>query len=266
MNLALGAIILTLLFLPAVSFRIAVNRLENLKGLLSALSVTDSIWVFTIIPLIIHALLVLLLAASGVIIKFDLILHIIYSNENFPLSNRVLAADIPAFLGYNLIALLLGFISGTIVNSLEKRWGLISGIFGLRNDWYEAFEGDVLNKNREKCIPFRMDAVYIDVLSNTKETSILYSGIFMKYYFKPRSSELDYLVLRDAMKRDMRKEYHADGPRPEMGRSCFYDLNTGDGVPIKGDYLIIPMKEVLNINVTYIYLDFLFVNPPNIAE
>jgi hypothetical protein len=260
MNLALGAIILTLLFLPAVSFRIAVNRLENLKGLLSALSVTDSIWVFTIIPLIIHALLVLLLAASGVIIKFDLILHIIYSNENFPLSNRVLAADIPAFLGYNLIALLLGFISGTIVNSLEKRWGLISGIFGLRNDWYEAFEGDVLKKNREKCIPFRMDAVYIDVLSDTKEASILYSGIFMKYYFKPRSSELDYLVLRDAMKK------YVDGPHSEMERSGFYDFNTGDGIPIKGDYLIIPMKEVLNINVTYIYLDFLFVNPPAIAE
>ncbi len=261
MNLALGAIILTLLFLPAVSFRIAVNRLENLKGLLSALSVTDSIWVFTIIPLIIHALLVLLLAASGVTIKFDLILHIIYSNENFPLSNRVLAVDVPAFLGYNLIALLLGFLSGIVVNALEKRRRLISGIFGLRNDWYEAFEGDVLNKNRERYTPFRMDAVYIDVLSNTKETSILYSGIFMKYYFKPRSSELDYLVLRDAMKRDMRREYRADMPG-----SGFYDLNTGDGVPIKGDYLIIPMKEVLNINVTYIYLDFLFVNPPNIVE
>lgn len=48
MNVALGAFMLTLLFLPAVSFRLAINRLENLKGLLFTLSITDSIWVFTI--------------------------------------------------------------------------------------------------------------------------------------------------------------------------------------------------------------------------
>ena len=54
MNLALGAFILTLLFLPAISFILAVNRLENLKGLLSTLSITDSIWVFTIVPIVTH--------------------------------------------------------------------------------------------------------------------------------------------------------------------------------------------------------------------
>jgi hypothetical protein len=251
MNLALGAIILTLLFLPAISFRIAVNRLENLKGLLTTLSIIDSIWVFTVIPIIIHALLVLLLAAAGVTIKFDLLLHIISSSERFPLNNGTLAFDIPAFLGYNLAALFLGFLSGFVTNSLERRWRWVSRVFGLKNEWYEALEGQVLVIRNKEHASLRIDAVYIDVLANTKESSILYSGFIRKYYFKPRSSELDFLVLGHAKKRDIGNAYRRDDHHLE---SVLYDHDANDPVQIKGDCFIIPMKEVLNINVTYISL------------
>lgn len=241
-----------MLFLPAVSFRFAVNRLENLKGLLSTLSITDSIWVFTVVPIVIHTLMILLLTICGVTIKFDLILNIISSNKGFALNNKVLAIDIASFLGYNVTALLWGSLLGFLINVIERRKRWVSRIFGLGNEWYETFEGDILNTNTEDTNLSGIDVVYVDVLSNTKETSVLYSGVVVKYYYKPRSTELDYLVLSDVVKRDLRKEYRTDKPHFEGGKSSFYDHNSGDAVPIEGNYLIIPMKEVSNINVSYL--------------
>lgn len=249
MNLALGAFILTLLFLPAITFRLAVNRLENLKGLLSILSITDSIWVFTIIPIITHAGLLLLLRSIGVTTKFDLILNIIYANSSFPLNNQILEKDLIKFLGYNFLAIIVGFFSGFLMNTLEHRWKLISKFWGLRNEWYEAFEGDLLGINSTK-----IDAVYVDVLVNTRESSILYSGFLVKYYFKPRSTELEYLVLQEVTRRDLRKTYRTDNLHIESGKSSFYDLNTGESKSMNGNYLILPMEEVLNVNISYIYL------------
>lgn len=256
MNLALGAFILTLLFLPAVSFRLAVNRLENLKGLLSGLSITDSIWVFTIVPIVIHAVLLLFFWVTGIVVKFDLILNIIYSNPKFVLDNNVLGIDTIKFLGYSLVAILAGFFLGFIVNYLEERNKLISRLFSLGNEWYEAFEGDILNISGEGANVSNIDLVYLDVLTNTKESSILYSGILVKYYYKPKSTELDYLVLQKAVKRDLRKEYRSDKMHIESGKSSFYDAKVGETMPIRGDYLIVPMKEVININISYLYLDF----------
>ncbi|SFO02005.1 hypothetical protein SAMN05428949_4153 [Chitinophaga sp. YR627] len=255
MNLALGAFILTLLFLPAISFRLAVNRLENLKGLLSALSITDSIWVFTVVPIFIHIIILLCFCLFNVTVKFDLILNIIYSNSRFTLNNAILGPDIIKFLGYNLLAIFLGGVLGFMINKLEMRWKLVSRLFGLGNEWYEAFEGDILNISGEQSNVSNIDLVYLDVLANTKEASILYSGILVKYYYKPKSTELDYIVLQRAVKRDLRKEFRSDKPHVEAGKASFYDQHTGDSMPVKGDYLIIPMKEVLNINITYLYFD-----------
>lgn len=255
MNLALGAFILTLLFLPAVSFRLAVNRLENLKGLLSTLSITDSIWVFTIVPIVIHAVLLVIFGLLGIVVKFDLMLNIIYSNPKFPLNNQLLGTDIAKFLGYSMLAITAGFFLGFLINILEVQWKLISRVFSLGNEWYEAFEGDILRVSGEASNVPEIDLVYVDVLANTKESSILYSGILVKYYYKPKSTELDYLVLQKAVKRDLRKAYRTDTPHIGSGKASFYDQDAGEKMPIKGDYLIVPMKEVLNINITYLILD-----------
>jgi hypothetical protein len=200
MNVALGAFMLTLLFLPAVSFRLAINRLENLKGLLSTLSITDSIWVFTIIPIMIHLMLIIILRSLNYIIKLDLLLNITYSNARFPLDNRVLGKDLISFSAYNLLAITIGFFWGAFINILERKRKLISRLLGRGNEWYEAFEGNVVEVTEGKINMGKSDFVYLDVLAGTKESSILYSGVLVKYYYKPRSTELDYLVLGLAKK------------------------------------------------------------------
>lgn len=246
-----------MLFLPAISFRLAINRLENLKGLLLTLSITDSVWTFTVVPIVIHMFLITALRFLHFVIKLDLLLNITYSNAKFPLHNNLLGRDLINFLGYNLLAIAIGFVSGLLTNMIERRWNLISHLLGRGNEWYEAFEADILKIRGETKIR-NVDLVYLDVLVTTKESSVLYSGFLAKYYFKPRSTELDYLVLRRAKKRDLRKLYSTDNPHIRAGKSNFYDPDTGAPYRIQGDYLILPMKEVININITYFYLDDLF--------
>ncbi|MFM7857607.1 MAG: hypothetical protein ACKO96_38230, partial [Flammeovirgaceae bacterium] len=88
MNIALGAFILTLLFLPSITFRFAINRNDQLKELLGSFSVTDSIWVFSIIPIVIHIIELSVIYIFGYQVKFDLLLNILYSNKDFPIDNH----------------------------------------------------------------------------------------------------------------------------------------------------------------------------------
>ena len=250
MNVALSAFILTLLFLPAVSYRLAINRQENLKELLSTFSITDSVWVFSVIPIVIHILLISILLLTKHTVQFDLILNIFYSNKDFKVSDKVLNHDVLSFLIYCFSAIVLGYAFGLLSNFLETRNNLFTRLLGLSNDWYEIFEGNLLNLSASKNDD-ALDIVYVNILSNTKEATILYSGILINYYYKPKSTELDYLVLQSATRRDLRKGYiHAANDNSE--KQDYYSQFTGDIIKIPGDYFIIPLKEILNINVSYL--------------
>lgn len=251
MNVALGAFILTLLFLPAVSYRLAINRQDNLKELLSTFSITDSVWVFSIIPIIIHIMLISLLLLTGHVIKFDLILNIFYSNKDFKISDKLFSHHVLWFLIYCFSAIAIGYALGLFSNFLETKNNLFSRVLGLGNDWYEVFEGNILNPSSAKNDD-TIDLVYVNVLSNTKEATILYSGILINYYYKPKSTELDYLVLQSATRRDLRKEYINIEEVNSTEKQNYYSQLTGDIIKIPGDYFIIPVKEILNINVSYL--------------
>lgn len=251
MNVALGAFILTLLFLPAVSYRLAVNRQDNLKELLSSFSLTDSVWVFSIVPIIIHIILIGLLLLTGHTIKFDLILNIFYSNKDFKISDKPFTQDVLSFLLYCFSAIVIGYVLGLLSNFLESRNNLLTKILGLSNDWYEVFEGNILNPS-VSATNDAVDLVYVNVLSNTKETTILYSGILINYYYKPKSTELDYLVLQSATRRDLRKGYISSAEENSTEKQNYYSQLTGDIIRIPGAYFIIPVKEILNVNVSYL--------------
>ena len=252
MNVALSAFILTLLFLPAVSYRLAINRQDNLKELLSTFSITDSVWVFSVVPIIIHILFISFLLLIKRTIQFDLLLNIFYSNKDFKVSDEALNNDVLSFLMYCLTAIVFGYALGLLSNFLESRNNLLTRFLGLSNDWYEIFEGNILNQSASKNDD-TLDIVYVNILSNTKETTILYSGILINYYYKPKSTELDYLVLQSATRRDLRKGYvHIADTDNE--KQDFYSQFTGDIIKIPGDYFIVPVKEILNINVSYLHL------------
>lgn len=252
MNLALGAFILTLLFLPAVSFRLAINRQENLRGLLNTFSLTDTIWVFSMVPIVLHVLLIGFIFFIGYDIKFDLILNILYSNKDFPIKNHAFTIDILCFLAYCFLAILAGYFLGRMFNTMEKRNKYFSRLLGLGNEWYKLITVPDESENGDK-----VDLIHVDVLSNTKESTILYSGIVHNYYYQPKSTELEYLVLKWAIRRELHKEHVSDRVVSEQenpGTTSYYSAEPGTPIKIPGQYFIIPMKEVLNVNVSHIKL------------
>lgn len=253
MNIALGAFILTLLFLPAISFRMAINREENLKELLSSLTFTDSIWVFSLIPILIHVGLLGLLTVLHVQVKYDLILNILYSNKDYHIENGVFGSDVLRFLSYCFIGILAGYVLGMLMNRLEASTQILTRLLGLGNEWYEVFEGIVFDPVNGEKRTRNVDIIYVNILSGTKESTILYSGVLVNYYYKPRSSELDYLVLQKATRRDLRKEYISNADTATAtAKINYYSAATSKPVKIPGEYFIIPVREILNINVSYI--------------
>lgn len=251
MNIALGALILVLLILPAISFRFGVNRSPELKELLATISITDSFWVFLIVPIIIHFVGILLVPICIGEIRYNVLYELIIGNKDFVIQNSFFQTYVLQFLGYSLICTVIGYALGWLFsriedfvddnrNSLLRRLSL-SKILGLQNNqWYSLLDADE-----------QTGLVYVDILSQTKETSIIYSGFLWKYYFKHNSKELAYIVLTAAVRRDMRDAQLSDThAKRNVG---YYSTEMGNSLRITpGEYFVVPRESILNINILYI--------------
>lgn len=255
MNIALGAFILTLLFLPSITFRFAINRYDQLKELLGSFSVTDSIWVFSIIPILIHVIELSVIYLFGYQVKFDLLLNILYSNKDFPIDNYYFQIDVLCFLGYSTVSNILGYLMGVLFCWLEVKYGFLSTLLGLTNYWDKVFSGKIIERSGEEKNIGDIDLVFVDVLATTKEATVLYSGILLDYYYKSKSSDLEFLVLQYARRRDLRKQTLSDIEMLPSGKISTYSEETGNSIKIPGEYFILPMNGVLNINVSFLSIE-----------
>jgi hypothetical protein len=245
MNIAIGAFLITLLFIPAISFRLALNYHRQLRELLGALSITDTILLFILVPICTHILLLPIIYQCGFVVKYDLILNIIYSNRDFPIVNKTMGWDIINFLIYVLVAFGLAFLASWAAVSNSWMSSKIISLLGVSNEWYELFDGDHTEK--------KFDVILLDVLTSSKETTLIYSGYLKNYYFQSKSTELDYIVLTQVKRRDLRSKAVFDDNFSE--KYNFYKNEPGTPISLPGDLVIIPAKEILNINVTYLEVD-----------
>jgi hypothetical protein len=245
MNIAIGAFLITLLFIPAISFRLALNHHRQLRELLGALTITDTILLFILVPICTHILLLPIIFQCGYVVKFDLILNIIYSNRDFKIVNRTMGWDVINFLLYVLIAFSFAFIVSFL--AVNNNWisRKIISLLGVSNEWYELFDGDHTEK--------KFDVILLDVLTNSKETTLIYSGYLKSYYFQTKSTELDYIVLTQVKRRDLRNKSVFD--QSPTGSYSSYKNEPGTPISLPGDLVMIPAKEILNINVTYLEVD-----------
>jgi hypothetical protein len=250
-NIALGAIILVLLILPAISFRFGVNRSSELKELIATISITDSFWVFLIIPVLIHFTGILLVPACFGEIRYNTLFYLIIGNKDLVINNSFFQIYLFQFLGYTLLSTIIGYAIGLFFSGVEDHvdqnrdslWRKVSlsRLLGLQNNqWYS-----LLDANEQAGL------VFVDILSQTKETTVIYSGFLHKYYFKHNSKELAYIVISIAVRRDMRAVQLSD---TQAKRNLAY-YSTDMGTPVRitpGEYFVIPRENILNINILYI--------------
>lgn len=247
MNVALGALIIILLLSSVITFKPGVTRAnENLRGLLAGQSMTDSFWFFIVVPVIFNLGFLLLVGLfSG--LRYDVLYNLIIGNKDLHIDNFVFHRLLVQFLFYSLGSLAFGYLLGTALSYVDQRTDWVKRLLGLdHTEWYSLFEG--YSPASTEVVDY--DFIMIDVLSNTKETTTIYSGLLVEYFFKPKTNELEYLVLKAARRRDLRKEQLTQSASAN-DKTLFYSTDTGTTTQIPGQYFIIPMKEVLNINVSY---------------
>ena len=87
----------------------------------------------------------------------------------------------------------------------------------------------------------------------TKETTVIYSGLLKNYELLDNSDELACIILTAAFRRDLRKSQLSNkdiAASKETIASSFHS-EYGDIIPIPGHVFTIPGKSIINLNVTY---------------
>jgi hypothetical protein len=80
------------------------------------------------------------------------------------------------------------------------------------------------------------DLIFIDVVADTKEGTVIYSGYLINFDFT--NGELERVYLKDTLKRDFLSK-----------------KGTAEPYEIPGDIFSIAYKTILNINMHFIILD-----------
>nr|WP_183560878.1 hypothetical protein [Mucilaginibacter sp. SP1R1]MBB6149593.1 hypothetical protein [Mucilaginibacter sp. SP1R1] len=267
MNIALGALIILLLLLPAFFFRIGVvcRRYSN-KGdkasssfpgelarrnfinLLSKLNFSETLFFFSIIPLMQHLLSVCLIDRFGYEIDFQLLLNIFSSQKDVIQNNAVFNVELTSFLKYVLWETLAGFLLGLLVTQCFIWIPSLNLWLVGENMYLRLFTGLLLDTDKRK----NVDLVLVDVVSETKEATVIYSGILEKFDISPDKNELTYITISAARRRDLRKNSQVTEVAGSGIKITSYDNDSGDMIVIPGKYFTIPGSKISNVNVTYI--------------
>jgi hypothetical protein len=142
MNLALGALLIILLLLPALTFRIGISvPIQRKKGeaqttndmisrnvnkTLSLLNFSETIFLFSIVPIVLHLLSLLLISLAGFNIDYNLLLDLFASKANALSGKKVneFHFDLIIFLLYIVAEVLAAFFLGWfLIKTLgRRRW------------------------------------------------------------------------------------------------------------------------------------------------
>jgi hypothetical protein len=267
MNLALSALIILLFLLPAFSFRIGVAvRLprqptdgqdaqeiisRNVSKALSKLTFTDTVFFFSIVPIVLHCVSLWFIQMEKLHIDYAVLLNIFSGKQDLLKggSSDYFNQELLSFLLYTLAETIIAFVLGLgLVWWLGGKKWLLKVLVG-NNVWFKLFTGTTLTKAQKK----ELAQILVEVLVETKETTVLYSGLLKFYETTDNSDELSCVILTAAFRRDLRKQQLSSTvPQGhETKSSSAFDDQYGDIIPIPGHSFTISGKDIINVNVTY---------------
>jgi len=272
MNIALGALIILLLLLPALFFRLGIFMVrggalssqtaadnfsreqvkKNFINILSKFNFSETLFFFSIIPLLLHVISLWVLSFLGYDIDYEQLMKLFSSNVGIAKKNTPFPHELSSFLIYNFVEALIGFFMGWLVTSLiMNRPGLLRNLAG-DNIWFKLFTGVLLKENTRK----KVTAILVDVLCETKEATVVYSG-FLEKFDVNENKQIEYITLTTTTRRDLREgsqvtETPAAGNVPGT-KSTVILVDNGPITPVAGKYFTIPGSKILNVNVSYMH-------------
>ena len=251
MNLALSALLIIFFLLPAFFFRIGISLpvrrsneetqhthdiiSRNVSKALSKLNFTETVFLFSIVPIVLHLISLALIHCVGRSIDYSLLLNIFSGKQNVlaDSTDAIFHVKLLSYLAYTLVESIIACGAGwLLIRALGGKTWLLKMLMG-RNVWFRLFTGEMLDATQKQ----QLALVLVEALVETKEATVIYSGILETYELVNNTDDLAYIVLSSCFRRDMRKE-------PQS-------MEYGDIIPIKGDAFTLSGKDIININVFY---------------
>lgn len=250
MNIALGALIITILLLPgAVVLRAYYTSFRDKEKDLHV-PFSELLFRGLIISFLAHFIALSLLKFLGINADFQL-LYRITTGDKFTLNNESFSQSFIQFGAYNiflvslLILLTKAFKRIVLHNNLDLRY------YGLQssNFWFMIFSARYLDSSSRRSRE-RTDLIWIDILARG---DIVYSGFLYDFEYSAGKDELLTITLKNALKRTYRKS-EEEAQKPVEADVRPHPLKLDKPRAIQGDAFLIMAKDIVNINLTYISL------------
>ncbi|WPQ61533.1 hypothetical protein SIO70_24545 [Chitinophaga sancti] len=84
--------------------------------------------------------------------------------------------------------------------------------------------------------------ILLNVMTGSKESTLIYTGYLENYYFQTKSTEQDYIVLTQVTRRNLRKQALTEQPLGEGGTTSAYSNEPGIPVYLPEDVIVIPAR------------------------
>jgi len=264
MNLALGALLILILILPGIIFRIAFLKSDSLKGNVDTTILGELIFI-VLAASFIHCLFTFTIEwTSHYRIRFDQIYYLIVgAKEAEAIQFGIIKSSLIVFNLYTLAACTFGVATGIGFQRLVIHYNLDNKYAFLRlsNEWERLLSGRVLGRGYKN----RLEFIQVDVVTTSGDGSdLLYCGILEKFTLNSKVG-LENIYLSSVYRRSMRDDYKSiqelttdDDSAATQVLPATSPLNPMERKKLDeryynmlGDYFMIPMKEVKNINITY---------------
>jgi len=239
MNIALSAVIISILLIPPVIFYISFY-LGKYPRAIPKFSLFEGILGAAVISLFIHAIAIHFIPYE---IRFDILLKLLggeLKDLEKKISNDSFHDAITSFSYYNICLLIIMVAFGRLTRFVLNwtGWHAKLPILNLYNKWWYVFNGYYNNIEET-------DLIFVDLVVDTKDRTVIYSGFLLNFDFV--NGDLERLYLKDTLKRDFIKSSTQDASEQTTSTTEPYE--------IPGDLFSIAYKNILNINVHFISID-----------
>jgi hypothetical protein len=263
MNIAFPALFVLLLLLPGVLLHYSYRRGFFQRSPVTLGPVRDEVGRGIVLALLVHpAALLVVWASTGWSPDAEVLASVFagIGDVGAEEATRQFASGLAYLVGSNIGALALGWLIHWVVryNHLDLRWDRLR----FNNEWHYLFSGEArvfTVEQEERTIAsikefLSWDAafVFVSVVVNHGEDSVLYWGILSDYFFN-RAGRLERIVLTDAQRRPLREESDRQPPSTQLeeGQAMETPIVDERFYPIRGAYFVIQYDNVQTLNVEY---------------
>jgi hypothetical protein len=245
MNLLLSSVILFILVAPGLIFRFSYLQGTYAKLNFKVSAIDEIFW--ALIPAVFFQLTGVLLLENifGTEVRIDIIYQMMNAEKSSELDFAALRNGFSPFLIYIASLIIVSASIGRILRSAIRKFRLDIRyrFFRLNNEWHYLFSGEILDFPDVPGESENIDFIQIDLLANTSEGSVIYSGILQDYYLS-KDNGLDRLYLSQVYRRKLKDDlgYAEQAPVQQLD-DRYYQM--------PGELFVIHYDKIINMNVTY---------------